>query len=114
LHTDPQAAFVIRSLLIHEYRRLHLRDPMLPEQLLPPEWPGTRAAHLCREIYRRIFKPSEGFLSSVAARLDGALPPPDQAIEHRFGGLKIAPEPAEVIEAQRRAASTARHRSPES
>src|SRR5688572_14664443 len=27
---DPEAAFVVRTLLVHEYRRIHLRDPLLP------------------------------------------------------------------------------------
>ena len=31
---DAQACFIIRTLLIHEYRRLHLRDPLLPSRLL--------------------------------------------------------------------------------
>src|SRR5258708_11188924 len=31
---DPQACFIVRTLLIHEYRRLHLRDLLLPPPLL--------------------------------------------------------------------------------
>ncbi|HVC31507.1 MAG TPA: PaaX family transcriptional regulator C-terminal domain-containing protein, partial [Steroidobacteraceae bacterium] len=30
----PAACFVIRTLLIHQYRRIHLRDPLLPATLL--------------------------------------------------------------------------------
>ncbi|MGA2191212.1 MAG: phenylacetic acid degradation operon negative regulatory protein PaaX [Steroidobacteraceae bacterium] len=84
---EPQGAFVLRTLLIHEYRRLHLRDPMLPRTLLPELWPGTRAAELCRDLYVRVFAPSELHLSSVATRLSGALPAPDRTIMQRFGGL---------------------------
>lgn len=85
---DPETAFVLRTLLIHEYRRLHLRDPLLPKRLLPANWPGHRAEQLCREIYGSVFAASESHLSRVAARLDGALPPPDPAVMRRFGGLK--------------------------
>ena len=85
---DPASAFILRTLLIHEYRRLHLRDPLLPKRLLPENWPGHRAAQLCRDIYGRVFAASELYLSSVAARLEGALPPPDPAVRRRFGGLK--------------------------
>jgi phenylacetic acid degradation operon negative regulatory protein len=85
---DPASAFILRTLLIHEYRRLHLRDPLLPKRLLPSDWPGHRAAQLCRDIYGRVFAASELHLSSVAARLEGALPPPDPAVRRRFGGLK--------------------------
>jgi phenylacetic acid degradation operon negative regulatory protein len=87
---EPEAAFILRTLLIHEYRRLHLRDPLLPESLLPAHWPGTRAAALCRDIYVRVFVPSEIYLSAVATRLSGALPPPDRTVLQRFGGLEHA------------------------
>jgi phenylacetic acid degradation operon negative regulatory protein len=85
---DPQTAFILRTLLIHEYRRLHLRDPLLPKRLLPANWPGHRAEQLCREVYEKVFAGSESHLSRVAARLAGALPPPDPAVMRRFGGLK--------------------------
>ena len=87
---EPEAAFILRTLLIHEYRRLHLRDPLLPESLLPAHWPGTRAAALCRDIYVRVFVPSEIYLSAVATRLSGALPSPDRTVLQRFGGLEHA------------------------
>ena len=86
-HLDEQACFSVRTLLIHEYRRLHLRDPLLPARLLRADWPGTRAALLCRDIYSRVFLPSEVYLSRVAARLSGALPPADARVLKRFGGI---------------------------
>jgi len=85
---DPASGFLLRTLLIHEYRRLHLRDPLLPKRLLPANWPGHRAAELCREMYARVFAASEHHLSSVAAQLDGALPPPEPSVMRRFGGLR--------------------------
>ena len=87
---DPEAGFVLRTLLIHEYRRLHLRDPLLPERLLPPAWPGIRAAELCRAIYAAVFVASEAYLSQVGAQLDGMLPPADRAVLERFGGIARA------------------------
>ena len=85
---DPQASFIARTLLIHDYRRLHLRDPLLPPRLLQDDWPGARAAELCREIYSRVFAQSEQYLSSVALQLEGALPAPDQSVMQRFGGIE--------------------------
>jgi phenylacetic acid degradation operon negative regulatory protein len=84
---DPETGFVLRTLLIHEYRRLHLRDPLLPERSLPPKWPGTRAALLCRALYAAVFAASETHLSSVGTQLSGALPPADLAVLERFGGI---------------------------
>jgi phenylacetic acid degradation operon negative regulatory protein len=84
---DHQACFIVRTLLIHEYRRLHLRDPLLPSLLLRPDWPGARAAALCRNIYARVFTASETHLSHAASQLDGPLPVPDASVTQRFGGI---------------------------
>jgi phenylacetic acid degradation operon negative regulatory protein len=84
---DPETGFILRTLLIHEYRRLHLRDPLLPERLLPAGWPGIRAAQLCRAIYGRVFAASEIYLTEVAADLEGALPPAQRSTLERFGGI---------------------------
>jgi phenylacetic acid degradation operon negative regulatory protein len=84
---DPRDSFIVRTLLIHEYRRLHLRDPLLPPRLLRANWPGIRAAVLCRDIYARVFAPSEAHLSRVAAQLDGPLPAAEPSVMQRFGGI---------------------------
>jgi len=84
---EPQACFLVRTLLIHEYRRLHLRDPLLPAQLLRADWPGVQAAVLCRDIYARVFVSSELYLSRVAARLTGPFPAADPSVMQRFGGI---------------------------
>jgi phenylacetic acid degradation operon negative regulatory protein len=85
---DQRACFIVRTLLIHEYRRLHLRDPLLPPRLLRANWPGAQAAALCRDVYARVFAASEEHLSRVAAQLDGPLPAPDAAVMQRFGGIR--------------------------
>ncbi len=84
-----EACFIVRTLLIHEYRRLHLRDPLLPARLLRANWPGVQAAALCRQIYARVFSPSELHLSRVAMQLEGPLPAPDESIMRRFGGISL-------------------------
>jgi phenylacetic acid degradation operon negative regulatory protein len=84
---EPRDCFLLRTLLIHEYRRLHLRDPLLPAQLLRADWPGAQAAVLCRDIYARVFIPSEIYLSNVAATLAGPLPAADPSVMQRFGGI---------------------------
>ena len=87
---EPEIGFIVRTLLIHEYRRLHLRDPLLPARLLPADWPGLKAAEICRSIYGRVFAPSEAHLSAVASQLEGALPPADPSTLQRFGGFAPA------------------------
>src|ERR1700675_2736667 len=52
-------AFTARILLIHYYRRVVLRDPLLPPALLPADWTGRAARELCGEIYRGVLGASE-------------------------------------------------------
>lgn len=85
-----EECFLVRTLLIHEYRRLHLRDPLLPKQLLRPNWPGAQAAALCRDIYAKVIAPSEVYLSKIAVKLSGPLPPAGSSVMQRFGGIKPA------------------------
>jgi phenylacetic acid degradation operon negative regulatory protein len=39
-----ELAFVVRSQLVHEWRKFLFRDPGLPRALLPAGWPGEQAA----------------------------------------------------------------------
>lgn len=82
-----ETAFTLRTLLLHEYRKIHLRDPLLPIKLLPPNWVGTDARELCRRLYVRFFQASEQYLSATVQTMKGQLPRPGQDIYRRFGGL---------------------------
>lgn len=83
----PESAFVVRTLLLHEFRKLHLRDPLLPAPLLPADWAGFAAYSLCRELYAHVFDLAEAHLAANARRLRGAMPAIDPATYARFGGL---------------------------
>jgi phenylacetic acid degradation operon negative regulatory protein len=85
-----ETAFVLRTLLVHEYRRIHLRDPQLPASLLPRSWAGADAHELCRNLYAKVFAASEEFLSARVQTLDGSLPAPAAEVFARFGGLPQA------------------------
>lgn len=82
-----EMAFVIRTLLIHEYRKIHLRDPLLPHSLLPADWIGTQAYELCRSLYRAVFSAADQFVSAAAETLSGKLERPSRQTYRRFGGL---------------------------
>ncbi|MBR1150227.1 phenylacetic acid degradation operon negative regulatory protein PaaX [Bradyrhizobium sp. JYMT SZCCT0428] len=79
-------AFTARILLIHHYRRVVLRDPLLPAPLLPRDWPGRAARRLCGEIYRGLFPASEQWLDDHATNENGPLPKPGGALARRFDG----------------------------
>jgi phenylacetic acid degradation operon negative regulatory protein len=77
-------AFTARILLIHYYRRVVLRDPLLPAKLLPRDWPGAAARELCGEIYRALLAPSEQWLDRLGTNEAGPLPKADAALWRRF------------------------------
>ena len=81
---DDETAFLLRVLLIHDYRRLLLRDPELPDVLLPTDWPGQKARLLCKELYRRLLAPSERHLDSHLQLATGEIPPASSLIHERF------------------------------
>jgi phenylacetic acid degradation operon negative regulatory protein len=83
----PQQAFMVRTLLIHAYRRVQLHDPMLPLALLPQPWPGSEAYALAQAIYRLVWAPAERHLMDVLRREDAEAPEADTALRERFGGL---------------------------
>lgn len=92
---DPEQCFVVRALLMHEFRRVQLRDPQLPRQLLPVEWPGDTARKLCRDIYCLCQQKTEEHLMTVLETADGPLPRVAETFYDRFGGIR--PEAASKL-----------------
>ena len=72
---DPETCFGLRTLAVHEYRRLVLRDPRLPAELLPERWAGTAAHELCTRLHRRLEAGTEEHLQATCATASGGLPP---------------------------------------
>jgi phenylacetic acid degradation operon negative regulatory protein len=84
---EPEQAFVIRTLLIHAFRRVQLHDPLLPLELLPGDWPGAAAYELCRHIYRITYAAAEHYLVSTLAQEDERKSQAAPYFYTRFGGL---------------------------
>jgi phenylacetic acid degradation operon negative regulatory protein len=80
----PADAMLARILLIHHYRRVLLRDPLLPADLLPGNWPANAARALCGRIYRGLLPPSERWLDEFGANAAGKLPKPGPELSRRF------------------------------
>ena len=90
----PDQAMPVRTLLIHDYRRVVLRDPRLPPGLLPPDWPGHAAHDLCTTMYAALAPASERWLDQTRNG-SGPLPRgPDP--KQRFTQLypPLSPSPA--------------------
>ena len=81
---SPDNAFLVRTLLIHDVRRLLLRDPQLPESLLPTTWPGSRARLLCRDLYRKLLPLSEQHLDANVRLSCGNAPLSSQVVGSPF------------------------------
>ena len=74
-------AIAARALLIHDWRRIVLRDPGLPAELLPSDWPGEEARALTRRIYAALEGPSEAWLDGAGL----AVAQRSESIRSRFG-----------------------------
>ncbi len=85
---DAQTCFVVRTLLIHEFRRILLTDPDLPDSLLPDAWSGREASELTKTLYSKIAEGSVRYVVQTLENEAGALPEPDAAYFARFGLLR--------------------------
>jgi phenylacetic acid degradation operon negative regulatory protein len=68
-------ALAMRVFVVHAFRRIVLRDPMIPAPYLPDGWPGLAARATFAAIWRTLLRPSEAWLDAVAASAYGPLPP---------------------------------------
>ena len=61
----PRDAYALRTMLVHELRRIRLRAPDMPAELLPPDWIGDRAYDLAADLYRRLSPGAARALSDI-------------------------------------------------
>ena len=71
--SDPRAALVLRLALVHAYREIALGDPLLPPELLPPDWPGEAARALFARLYAALTPEAE---TAIARFLVNRASPP--------------------------------------
>ena len=76
-------------MLIHLYRRILLKDPSLPLELLPTDWPAVNARNLSLNIYKRIFELADEYFLSIARTAEGEMPLPSTQFYRRFAGLTV-------------------------
>ena len=92
-----KSSFIVRTLLIQEYRKVLLRDPWLPAELLPSGWHGGTAYQLCRNLYRGLYAQADAYVESAMETAEGPLPPPSRDYSRRFGGLPARSLPTPEI-----------------
>ncbi len=84
---QPAQCFQLRTLMIHEYRRILLKDTDLPDDLLPTGWAGQVAYNLTADIYRATSAGAEQYVRENMEDADGPLPAATAGFYQRFGGL---------------------------
>ncbi len=60
----PSDAFLARTILLHEWRRLILRVPDVPASWIAPDSPRARCRDAVASLYRQLWSPSERYLDS--------------------------------------------------
>ena len=85
---DPEAAFIVRTLLIHDFRRVLLHDTPLPEELLPPGWPGAEALALTGSLYQDLAAASSEYITDNLEGGNGPLPAAGASFSARFPNLR--------------------------
>src|SRR5690606_34611927 len=61
---SSKTSFLLRAVLTHDYRRILLRDPDMPQAMLPQPWPGLEASELMKHIYKVLAAPSIHYIRS--------------------------------------------------
>ena len=65
---SPEEAVSARVVAVHRFRRLALRDPGLPKDVLPADWAGAKARAAFAKLLDSTETPSEAWLAEVRFR----------------------------------------------
>lgn len=80
--------FILRILLIHEYRRALLFDPKLGNDLVPVDWLGKASSSLVESIYDKIHNQANEYIKNNLLTIGGNSPKLEKFYYNRFGGIK--------------------------
>lgn len=83
LPADPLTHAAARTLLIHRWRRIVLRYPDLPPDLLPGDLGGDDPRARVAAVYRYLTPATEHWLDSAEGEI-AAMPPADDSLHRRF------------------------------
>ena len=65
---DGRVALLERMSIISDFRKFPFRDPQLPRELQPPDWPGPRAQRLFDDIHNQLADQANAYVSSIIGR----------------------------------------------
>lgn len=81
---SEQQLYIFRCLMIHEYRRVLLKDHELPKDMLPENWPGFNANELVKKLYNLLSKESNRYIVNHLENAKGYLPKASFEYNKRF------------------------------
>lgn len=65
---EGRTAFLERMSIIRDFRRFPFRDPQLPRELQPANWPGPRAYQMFDNIHHQLVQQANTYVSGVIGR----------------------------------------------
>lgn len=81
----PEYCFLVRTLLIHQYRYILLREPELPLELLPKQAISLQARQLVRQLYQLLTPHSDAYFLRTTESDNDSFKRPTEAYYLRFG-----------------------------
>lgn len=84
-------ALSARLLLVHAWRQVLLRDPRLPAEALPADWPGHAARRLFHRLYRALTPEADSWIGARFEGAAGLLACQTPATRARLAGEEIEP-----------------------
>ncbi len=84
---SPQDSFLIKTMMINDYRRLLWHDSIRSSLLLGEAWAGRRARRLAATIYCQLDKKGRQHFRSLGKCSEGSLPPLENEYRKRFKHL---------------------------
>ena len=86
---DPEGedALTLRLQLVHHYRLAALKDPRLPKEALPPDWPAEEARRLFIRAYLSLTSEADDFIGRTFRDSSGLLPPATEVTSLRLDRL---------------------------
>lgn len=81
----PEYCFLVRTLLIHQYRHILLREPELPQELLPEKAISLQARQLVRQLYQLLTPHSDAYFLRTTESDNGSFSRPEESYYLRFG-----------------------------
>lgn len=84
---NAKACFLLRTLLIHKFRRILLREPELPAELVPQDAISNKARKITEMLYKLITSEADQHFLMLAENEGGCFHRASDDYYSRFGGV---------------------------